>query len=201
MRNQIVLFSMTVTFLTGAAQVSVVQPAVASEGDEGAATRLGTPGLPGGHTSLADPAAERDGPRLPDPTWKRLGLSESPTLESGRGVGVVMIDDAGLHSALLHLGDRLKHVIVDEEMNVTLVEPLRDYKPRDEGGRATAATAYRRCCRWPPPLFACTTGAISDWLRVRRTSWCHTTAETSSGWTAPSSGSWRTGGDGISASS
>ena len=89
-------------------------------------------GPPGGQTSRADPAAERDGPRLPDPTWQRLGLSEGPTLESGRGVGVVMIDDAGLHSTLVHLGDRLKHVIVDEEMNVTLVEPLRDYKPREQ---------------------------------------------------------------------
>ena len=87
-------------------------------------------GTPGGRTSLAHPAAERDGPRLPDPTWKRLGLSESPTPESGRGVGVVMIDDGGLHSALLPLGDRLKHVIVDEAMNVTLIEPLRDFKPR-----------------------------------------------------------------------
>src|SRR4051812_19895121 len=86
---------------------------------------------PGMHTSFADPA-ERDGLRLPDPTWKRLGLSESPTPESGRGVGVVMIDDGGLHSALLPLGDRLKHVIVDEAMNVTLVEPLRDFKPREK---------------------------------------------------------------------
>jgi serine protease AprX len=89
-------------------------------------------GPAGGHTSLADPAAERDGPSLPDPTWRRLGLPESPTPESGRGVGVVVIDDAGLHSLLMPLGDRLKHVIVDEAMNVTLAEPLRDYQPREK---------------------------------------------------------------------
>jgi serine protease AprX len=89
-------------------------------------------GPPGGQTSRADPAAEQDGPRLPDPTWMRLGLSEGPTPRSGRGVGVVMVDDAGLHSALLHLGDRLKHVIVDEAMSVTLVEPLRNFKPREQ---------------------------------------------------------------------
>lgn len=76
----------------------------------------------------SDPAGQEP-PCSPDPVWKRLGLVESPTPESGKGVGIVMIDDAGLHSALLHLGDRLKHVTVDEDMNVALVEPLRDFKP------------------------------------------------------------------------
>jgi hypothetical protein len=89
-------------------------------------------GLPGGRVSLADPTAEQDGLPLPDSTWQRLGLPESPTPESGRGVGVVVIDDAGLHSLLLPLGDRLKHVIVNEAMKVTLVEPLRDYQPREK---------------------------------------------------------------------
>ncbi len=46
MRKRSVLFWMTATCLTGAAQLSVVQPALASERGEGAATRLGTPGLP-----------------------------------------------------------------------------------------------------------------------------------------------------------
>lgn len=87
-------------------------------------------GLRGGHARLADPAADRNRPRLPDPTWQRLGLPESPTPESGRGVGVVVVDDAALHSLLLPLADRLKHVIVDEEMSVKLVEPLKDFTPR-----------------------------------------------------------------------
>jgi dipeptidyl aminopeptidase/acylaminoacyl peptidase len=46
MRKRSALFWMTATYLTGAAQLSVVQPALASERGEGAATRLGTPGLP-----------------------------------------------------------------------------------------------------------------------------------------------------------
>src|SRR5690242_17602357 len=76
---------------------------------------------------LAEPAAGREGPDLPDPTWRRLGLPESPTPESGRGVGIVQIDDFGLHPALRHLGGRLKHVIVDQDMSVSLAEPLEAY--------------------------------------------------------------------------
>ncbi|WP_406697006.1 S8 family serine peptidase [Singulisphaera sp. Ch08] len=68
---------------------------------------------------------------MPDPVWKRLGLAEPPTLESGRGVGVVILDDAELHPALRHLGNRLKHVTVDTCGNVTLVEPLSREKIRE----------------------------------------------------------------------
>ncbi len=49
---------------------------------------------------LTEAAAGQEEPAPPDPTWQRLGLPESPTPESGRGVGVVQIDDGGLHPAL-----------------------------------------------------------------------------------------------------
>lgn len=84
------------------------------------------------HSTQTGSASGQDIPRSPDPVWKRLGLVECPTPESGKGVGVVMIDDAGLHSSLRHMGDGLKHVTVDEDRNVALVEPLRDFEPPEK---------------------------------------------------------------------
>jgi serine protease AprX len=81
---------------------------------------------------LAEPAAGQEEPASPDPTWQRLGLPESPTPESGRGVGVVQLDDGGLHPALRPLGERLKHVIVGQDMSVSLAEPLEAYTDRDD---------------------------------------------------------------------
>jgi hypothetical protein len=81
---------------------------------------------------LTEPAAGQEEPAPPDQTWQRLGLPESPTPESGRGVGIVQIDDDGLHPALHHLGERLKHVIVGQDMSVSLAEPLKDYKGRED---------------------------------------------------------------------
>jgi serine protease AprX len=79
----------------------------------------------GGLANTDEPVAAQEGPHLPDPTWRRLGLLESPTPESGRGVGIVLLDDTGFHPALRHLGGRLKHVAVDGDGNVSLVEPLQ----------------------------------------------------------------------------
>ena len=88
---------------------------------------------PSGPPPLAiGPTPARDEPAPPDPIWRRLGLPEGPTLESGRGVGVVLIDDGDLHPALRCLGERLKHVTVAEDMSVSLVEPLKDYQGRDD---------------------------------------------------------------------
>jgi len=81
---------------------------------------------------LAESAAGREEPAPPDPTWQRLGLPESPTPESGRGVGIVLIDDGDLHPALRPLGERLKHVTVAQDMSVSLAEPLEAYKDRQD---------------------------------------------------------------------
>jgi serine protease AprX len=81
---------------------------------------------------LAEPAAGQEEPAPPDPIWQRLGLPESPTPESGRGVGTVLMDDDGLHPALRHLGERLKHVTVAQDMSVSLVEPHKSDKDRED---------------------------------------------------------------------
>jgi len=84
--------------------------------------------LPFGPLSiLTEPAAGQEEPAPPDPTWQRLGLSESPTPEAGRGVGIVQIDDGSLHPALRPLGERLKLVTVGQDMSISLVEPLKDW--------------------------------------------------------------------------
>ncbi len=58
-------------------------------------------GLPLGTPPIRiEPAAGQEQPAPPDTTWQRLGLPEGPTPEAGRGVGVVQIDDGGLHPAL-----------------------------------------------------------------------------------------------------
>jgi serine protease AprX len=85
----------------------------------------------GSHPILAELTAGQEEMASPDPIWRRIGLAESPTPESGRGVGVAVIDDGGLHSALQPLGVRLKRVIVDEDMSVSLTEPLSGYEPRE----------------------------------------------------------------------
>lgn len=92
----------------------------------GTGLSLGAPPL------LTEPATGQEEPASPDPTWQRLGLPEGPTPESGRGVGIVLIDDGGLHPALRPLGERLKHVTVGRDMSVSLVEPLKTYKDRED---------------------------------------------------------------------
>jgi serine protease AprX len=47
-------------------------------------------------------------------------------------VGVVQIDDGSLHPALRPLGERLKLVTVEKNMSVSLVEPLKAYKDRED---------------------------------------------------------------------
>jgi serine protease AprX len=81
---------------------------------------------------LTEPAAGQEEPASPDPTWQRLGLPESPTPEAGRGVGVVQIDDGSPHPALRPLGERFKLVTVGQDMSISLVEPLKAYKDRED---------------------------------------------------------------------
>jgi serine protease AprX len=93
---------------------------------------LGIGLIVGARPHFTEPAAGQEEQDPPDPIWQRLGLPESPTSESGRGVGVVLIDDGDLHPALRSLGERLKHVTVAQDMSVSLVEPLKAYKDRED---------------------------------------------------------------------
>ncbi|MBX4148184.1 S8 family serine peptidase [Paenibacillus lautus] len=57
---------------------------------------------------------------LPEPTWARLGFSEAPDFtESGKNMGIVIIDTITPHPALQHLGDRLQYVTVHDDFSIT----------------------------------------------------------------------------------
>ena len=88
-----------------------------------------------------EPAAGQEQPAPPDPTWQPLGLPEGPTPEPGRGVGVVQIDNGGLRPALRPLGERLKNVVVGQDMSVSLAEPLKAYKDREDAEYTHGVTA------------------------------------------------------------
>ncbi len=81
--------------------------------------------------ALPPPQIDRAPLASPDPVWKRLGFPEAPGLESGRGVGVVLLDDTGLHPALGHLGKRLRHLSINDELDVSLIEPPFEAHPAD----------------------------------------------------------------------
>ena len=91
----------------------------------------------------------REEPAPPDPTWRRLGLPECPTPESGRGVGIVLIDDGDLHPALRCLGERLKHVTVAEDMSVSLVEPLKVSNDRENAEYSHGVSALLQMASAP----------------------------------------------------
>ncbi|WP_339265310.1 S8 family serine peptidase [Paenibacillus sp. FSL W8-0187] len=58
--------------------------------------------------------------KLPDPTWARLGFPEAPDFtESGKNIGIVIIDKITPHPAIQHLGDRLKYVTVHDDFSIT----------------------------------------------------------------------------------
>ena len=58
--------------------------------------------------------------RLPEPTWMRLGFGTPPSEEnSGKDVGIVVMDQIQPHATLIHLGDRIKHIIVNNDLSIT----------------------------------------------------------------------------------
>lgn len=78
-----------------------------------------------------------------DPTWARLGFSEAPDFtESGKNIGIVIIDKMTPHPAIQHLGHRLKYVIVHDDFSVTcqniaLEEPVKNEGTSGEHGLMT----------------------------------------------------------------
>ncbi|MCA1319572.1 S8 family peptidase [Bacillus tianshenii] len=61
-----------------------------------------------------------DKEQVVEPTWMRLGFPEAPDLmESGKGIGIVILDDIIPHELVQHLGDRLMRVKVAEDFRVT----------------------------------------------------------------------------------
>ncbi|MFG1732066.1 hypothetical protein [Paenibacillus sp. 843] len=70
--------------------------------------------------------------KSPEPTWARLGFSDAPDFtESGKNIGIVIIDTITPHPAIQHLGHRLKYVTVHDDFSVTcqniaLEEPVEN---------------------------------------------------------------------------
>ena len=81
--------------------------------------------------------------KLPEPTWSRLGFSEAPNFtESGKNIGIVIIDTITPHPALQHLGDRLQYVTVHDDFSITcrniaLEEPVEHDDASGEHGLMT----------------------------------------------------------------
>ena len=54
-----------------------------------------------------------------EPSWMRLGFTQPPDERSGKGIGIIIIDDISPHPALTHIGQRLRHVVVADDLSVT----------------------------------------------------------------------------------
>ena len=58
----------------------------------------------------------------PDPNWRRMGFDTPPDVDSsGKSVGIVVIDDECFHPTLRHLGDRLKEIVVADNLRASIV--------------------------------------------------------------------------------
>ncbi|MFE6076380.1 S8 family serine peptidase [Paenibacillus sp. NPDC057886] len=56
---------------------------------------------------------------FPDPTWARLGFSEPPDFHnSGKNIGIVILDKLTPHDAISHLGSRIKYITVNEDLSI-----------------------------------------------------------------------------------
>lgn len=81
--------------------------------------------------------------KSPEPTWARLGFSEAPDFtESGKNIGIVIIDTITPHPAIQHLGHRLQYVTVHDDFSITcrniaLEEPLDQDNDSGEHGLMT----------------------------------------------------------------
>lgn len=68
----------------------------------------------------------RTGPAGPDLAAARPAREPDAAIRARRGI--VLIDSEGLHPAMRHLGERLKHATVADDMSVSLVGRTRDLK-------------------------------------------------------------------------
>jgi serine protease AprX len=54
-----------------------------------------------------------------EPAWKRLQFNKAPSFEdSGKGIGVVIIDNIKPHLSLRHLGERLINVLIKNDLTI-----------------------------------------------------------------------------------
>jgi serine protease AprX len=71
---------------------------------------------------------------LSKPMWKRLGFEHAPDpVSSGKDIGIVVLDSIRPHAALRHLGRRIIHVIVNDDLSITRRDITLE-APRDRDG-------------------------------------------------------------------
>ncbi|KPC76886.1 hypothetical protein ADL26_04460 [Thermoactinomyces vulgaris] len=70
-----------------------------------------------------------------EPTWKRIGLREPLEENSGKGIGIIILDYIVPHISLHHLKGRVKQVKVHKDLTITcsdvFEEPLTEKVTRD----------------------------------------------------------------------
>lgn len=71
---------------------------------------------------------------LSKPIWKRLGFEHAPDpVSSGKDIGIVVLDSIRPHAALRHLGRRIIHVIVNDDLSITCRDIAFEV-PREQDG-------------------------------------------------------------------
>jgi serine protease AprX len=71
---------------------------------------------------------------LPKPMWQRLGFERAPDAStSGKDVGIVVLDRIRPHATLRHLGSRIIHVVVNDDLSITRRD-IAFEEPREEDG-------------------------------------------------------------------
>lgn len=72
-----------------------------------------------------------------EPIWKRVGFPRIPDAQtSGKGIGIIILDDIISHKLVHHLGDRLKQVTVDDNFTVTC-KTVTPQHPQHQTSEAT----------------------------------------------------------------
>ncbi|RXZ79366.1 hypothetical protein EBB07_23205 [Paenibacillaceae bacterium] len=68
-----------------------------------------------------------------EPTWARLGFSQQPEEEGGKGIGIVIIDTIRPHHTIRHLGSRLQYISVKDDLSINCRE-IACEAPNDADG-------------------------------------------------------------------
>ncbi|WP_044642204.1 S8 family serine peptidase [Risungbinella massiliensis] len=73
-----------------------------------------------------------------EPTWKRIGLTDKLSEDSGKGIGIIILDGALSHVSLSHLKGRAKLIKVRKDMTISCTdlfeEPLTEEVEKEEHG-------------------------------------------------------------------
>src|SRR5690625_3118479 len=66
-----------------------------------------------------------------DSTWSRLGLRAAPDpTTSGKGIGIIILDEVISHSSITHLDDRIKKITVHDDLTGSCIDITAE-KPKE----------------------------------------------------------------------